>query len=279
MFRFSVLASGSKGNACYVETAEACVLVDAGLSCREMERRLTLLDLSASRLDAIILTHEHVDHIRGAGVMARRYALPVYATEGTISAGARTIGKLPRFVPVETGARFAIKDLVVEPFTKCHDASDPFALTLSCDGMKLGIATDLGRSTRLVEDKLQGCNALIMEFNHDPDMLENGPYPLFLKRRIKGPEGHLSNGEGACLVNLLAHESLDCVVCAHLSEINNNPFSAHEEARRSLVHSGFGKVQLIIAEQGSPGALIELRDARADVLDNRAGNLLSKSKP
>lgn len=260
MLKFSVLASGSKGNACYVESPEGCVLVDAGLSCRELERRLARLGLSASRLDAIILTHEHIDHIRGAGVMARRYHLPVYTTDGTIRGGVRSLGELPRFVPVQTGKRFAIKDLQIEPFTKCHDALDPFALTLSCDGVKLGIATDLGRSTRLVEDKLQGCNALITEFNHDPDMLENGPYPLFLKRRIKGPEGHLSNVEGVCLVASLVHEGLGHIVCAHLSEINNMPGLVYENVHKSLLDSGFGRVNLMIGEQQSPGPLIELRN-------------------
>jgi phosphoribosyl 1,2-cyclic phosphodiesterase len=261
MLRFSVLASGSKGNACYVESPEGCVLVDAGLSCRELERRLALLGLSASRLDAIIVTHEHADHIRGAGVIARRYHLPVYTTEGTLSAGAGAMGELPRIVPVQTGTRFAIKDLEIEPFTKCHDALDPFALTLSCDGVKLGIATDLGRRTRLVEDKLQGCNALITEFNHDPEMLENGPYPLFLKRRIKGPEGHLSNVEGVSLLASLVHDGLDYVVCAHLSETNNNPRIVYESVHESLVNSGRGKVNLMIGEQRAPGPLIEIKRA------------------
>jgi len=257
MLRFSVLASGSKGNACYIESPEGCVLVDAGLSCRELEKRLALLGLSASRLDAIILTHEHIDHIRGAGVIARRYHLPIYTTEGTMSAGATSMGELPRFVPIQTGRRFAIKDFEIEPFTKCHDAFDPFALTLSCDGIKVGIATDLGRSTRLVEDKLQGCNALITEFNHDPDMLENGPYPLFLKRRIKGPEGHLSNVEGTCLLASLIHEGLDTVVCAHLSEINNHPGIVYESVQQRLEISGFGRINLMIGEQQTPGPLIE----------------------
>lgn len=278
MLRFSVLASGSKGNACYVESPEGCVLVDAGLSCRELERRLELLGLSASCLDAIILTHEHIDHIRGAGVIARRYHLPIYTTEGTIRGASRSMGELPLVVTVKTGTRFAIRDLEIEPFTKCHDALDPFALTLSFNGIKLGIATDLGRSTRLVEDKLQGCNALITEFNHDPDMLENGPYPLFLKRRIKGPEGHLSNVEGVSLLALLVHEGLDHIVCAHLSETNNNASAVYEKVHKSLVNSGFGNVNLMIGEQQSPGPLIELRDNLLGGADRVSRGRTAKSK-
>ncbi len=259
MFRFAVLASGSKGNACYVETAQACILVDAGLSCKEIERRLAVLGLSASRLNAIILTHEHTDHIRGAGVMARRYRLPVYTTEGTLHAGNRCMGELPKVLPVRTGTSFSVGDLEIDPFTKCHDALDPFSLTLRCDGLKLGIATDLGRSTRLVEDKLKGCNALIVEFNHDPVMLETGPYPLFLKRRIKGADGHLSNGQGAALMASVAHQALDYLVCAHLSEVNNDTGAVYEEVKASLENSVCGKVDLMIGEQHSPGPLVELK--------------------
>ena len=258
VMRFSVLASGSKGNSCYVETAGARVLVDAGLSCRELERRLMLTGLSAAGLDAIILTHEHIDHIRGAGAMARRYSLPVYTTEGTMAGGAAVMGKLPLMVPVQTGRRFTIADIEIEPFTKCHDASDPFAVALSCGGLKLGIATDLGRCTRLVEDRLKCCTALVLEFNHDLLMLDNGPYPLFLKQRIRGPEGHLSNGEGARLDASLVHDGLDFLVCAHLSETNNDPRTVYEQARSCLSDAGAGLVNLLVSDQRTPGPLVEL---------------------
>jgi len=256
--RFSVLASGSKGNSCYVETSNVKILVDAGLSCRELERRLHSAGLSAARLDAIIITHEHVDHVRGAGAVARRYSLPVYTTEGTLDAARNVMGKLPAVVPIRTGTPFTLGDMNIEPFTKCHDASDPFGLTFSCGGVKLGIATDLGRGTRLVEERLRGCTALVMELNYDSDMLDSGPYPLFLKRRIKGPEGHLSNGEGARLAASLAHEGLEILVCAHLSEINNNPGAAYREAKNSLSGAGAGHVRLMISDQRMPGPLLEL---------------------
>lgn len=270
VIRFSVLASGSRGNACYVESSGARVLVDAGLSCRELEKRLALRGLSAGRLDAIILTHEHIDHIRGAGVMARRYSVPVYTTEGTMTAGAARIGKLPRMVNVRTGGSFAIADMEIEPFTKCHDAADPFALAISSDGVKLGIATDLGRCTRLVEDRLKGCGALVMEFNHDPDMLESGPYPLFLKRRISGSEGHLSNGEGARLTASLVHEGLDIVVCAHLSETNNDPRTVYGEAHRCLAGAGAGQIKLLVSDPNVPCPLVELHcRSKTSVQGNR----------
>ncbi len=256
--RFSVLASGSGGNACYVETNGARILIDAGLSCREMERRLTAVGVSASRLDGIVLTHEHLDHIRGAGPMARRYNLPLYINSGTLENGQKTLGKIPELRLIETGGSLFINDLVIETFTKCHDAADPMGIVISSNGTRIGLATDLGRSTRLAEERLKGCQALILEFNHDPEMLDEGPYPLYLKRRIKGPDGHLSNQKGGELLRALSHADLRLVVLAHLSKINNDPEKAREEAARVLGTCGLGATGIWVGEQGAPGPMIDL---------------------
>ena len=197
LIRFSVLASGSSGNACYIESANARILIDAGLSARELERRLEQVGVAPSSLDALVVTHEHSDHIKGAGPLARRYGLPLYINQKTLESGCKALGKLPLPVIIRTGQTLTIKDLDVETFTKCHDAADPVGVVLSLNGVRIGMATDLGRSTRLIEDRLKGCQALIIEFNHDPVMLEQGPYPPHLKQRIKGRDGHLSN-EQAC---------------------------------------------------------------------------------
>ncbi|NQU12911.1 MAG: MBL fold metallo-hydrolase [Desulfobacteraceae bacterium] len=256
--RFSILASGSSGNTCYIETGKASVLIDAGLSGRETERRLGLLGVSARNLDALIITHEHSDHIKGAGPLARRFDLPLYINRKTLERGQRTMGNLPKPVIVRTGQTLTIRDLTVETFTKCHDAADPIGLILSFDGTRMGLITDLGRSTRLVVDRLRECNALIVEFNHDQEMLEEGPYPLDLKRRIKGPDGHLSNKQAGDLVRKICHDNLNYLVLAHLSKTNNNPTKAHKEAKEALGESGITRASILISEQDTPSPLIQL---------------------
>ncbi len=256
--RFSVLASGSSGNACYIETDRARVLIDAGLSCKEVERRLGLTGVNANGLDAIIITHEHSDHIKGAGALARRFGLPLYLNRKTLDRGRSVVGNLPKPVIVQTGQTLTINDLTVETFTKCHDAADPFGLVLSFDGMKIGLVTDLGRTTRLVEDRLRKCHALIVEFNHDQGMLEEGPYPLDLKRRIKGPDGHLSNEQAGNLIRVISHEDLKYLILAHLSKTNNRPGKAHREAVEALGDSGITLTDILISEQDTPSPMIQL---------------------
>ncbi len=256
--RFSVLASGSGGNACYLETAQSRILVDAGLSCRELIRRLELVGVNPESLDALIITHEHLDHIKGAGPLARRFDIPVYINTPTLAKGLRTMGNLSRPVSVHTGQTITINGLLIETFTKCHDAADPMGVIISSEGVRLGLITDLGRSTALVEDRLKGCHALITEFNHDQKMLEGGPYPLDLQRRIKGPEGHLSNQQAAELLEAVAHKNLGVVVLAHLSEANNDPQKAFQEAKDVLTRCGQENTSIIVSHQDCPVSMIEL---------------------
>jgi len=256
--RFCILASGSGGNACYVETARSKILVDAGLSGREIIRRLVLVGIEAEDLDAIFLTHEHGDHVRGAGPLSRRFGLPVYLTKGTLERGGRSLGKLPRPIVVQAGEEIGVKDILVNTFTKCHDASDPLGLVCCSNGKRLGMATDLGRTTRVVEDHLKGCQALVLEFNHDPVMLEEGPYSLDLKRRIRGAEGHLSNDQAGNLLVAVGHEDLRHLVLAHLSEINNRPKKAYSHALGVLEQLGLQGVHVSVAMQNEPGPMIEI---------------------
>jgi phosphoribosyl 1,2-cyclic phosphodiesterase len=248
--RFAVLASGSSGNAFYVETAEARVLIDAGLSAEELIRRMENAGIDPARLDGVFLTHEHIDHIRGAGPLARRFDLPVYANRLTMRRALKNLGNLSKPVFFQTGQPIILRGLCVETFTKCHDAADPVGVMVHTDGARLGIITDLGRSSPVVEDRLRGCHALVVEFNHDERMLEEGPYPLELKRRIKGPEGHLSNDQAGGLLTTLCHDALSTVVLAHLSEKNNLPEKAIQASKTAL--SGF-RVQVLVSEQA--GAL------------------------
>jgi phosphoribosyl 1,2-cyclic phosphodiesterase len=253
--RFSVLASGSGGNACYVETGRTRLLIDAGLSCSECMKRLGSLGVDAGLLDGLLITHEHVDHIRGAGALARRLSIPVYMNHGTLRKGMRRLGNISQPVIVQTGQSLMIKDLLVETFTKCHDAADPMGVVITWQGARLGVITDLGRSTPVVEARLKGCHALVMEFNHDERMLEEGPYPLEVKRRIRGPDGHLSNGQAKELLMALSHEELSLVVPAHLSETNNLPEKVLKVCRAGLASS---RTQVTLGTQGAPTSMIDL---------------------
>ena len=257
--RFSVLASGSGGNVCYVETARARILVDAGLSCRETVRRLQRIGVDPGSLDALVLTHEHADHILGAGPLARRFRLPVYMNSPTFRKGLRALGSVSSPIPIQTGQTITVNDLLIETFTKCHDAADPMGLVLSSEeGTRLGIITDLGRSTGVVEDRLRGCRALIVEFNHDEKMLEDGPYPLELKRRIRGDHGHLSNRQAARLVRALAHPRLAWVIPAHLSEVNNEPLKALRAVRDALAGHNGCRSEVVISSQHEVVPMLDL---------------------
>ncbi len=256
--RFSVLASGSKGNACLVEMNGTRVLLDAGLSMRELFRRLHLIGVDPESLDALIVTHEHADHIKGVGPLARCLGIPVYVNHSTLRKSLHSIGNLPLPAVIHSGQTIAINDLVIETFTKCHDAVDPIGLVVVADGTRLGLITDLGRGTNLVADRLRRCQALILEFNHDPTMLAAGPYPLEVKRRIKGAEGHLSNQEAGELLRSISPSELRLLIPAHLSEINNLPQKALHEAREALAALGLSDTRIMMSHQDRPTGWMEI---------------------
>lgn len=241
-----------------MESAGSKILIDAGLSCRELIKRLDHIEVEPESLDALVVTHEHLDHIRGAGPLARRLDIPIYITSATLRKGMKTLGNLSRPVTLQTGQTLFIKDLMIESFTKCHDAVDPIGLIVSSNGVRMGVLTDLGRSTRLVEDRLRGCHALIIEFNHDQKMLEDGPYSWELKSRIKGPEGHLSNQQAKELLKAVAHPDLRLVVLAHLSEENNDAKRAFEEARDVLMRCGLDRTRVLVGHQDRPIPMVNL---------------------
>ncbi|MCK8602357.1 MBL fold metallo-hydrolase [Desulfoferrobacter suflitae] len=220
---FQILASGSKGNSILICSAATRVLLDAGLSGKELARRMDMGDVPARRLDALVISHEHQDHVRGMGVMSRRFDLPVYLSQGTLEKLPPQVGHIAHPQVFHPGVAFTIGDLQIRPFAISHDAAEPSGFIIQHGETRLGICTDLGIATHLVKTRLQKCHGLILEANHDTDMLLKGPYPLHLKQRIRSRHGHLSNEDTCELLRSVYHEALKVVVFAHLSEVNNHP--------------------------------------------------------
>ena len=251
-----MLASGSKGNAIYVSSGSTSILIDAGLSGIEIERRLNSKGLHPEGLDAILVTHEHTDHIQGVGVLSRRFNLPVYMSSKTEKAALSQLGNVRVVNYFECGLPFMIKDLGIHPFSISHDAEDPSGFTINQNGTKIGIATDLGIATSMVKEHLKGCSLLVLEANHDEDMLINGPYPWPIKQRIKSRAGHLSNEASKNLLKELQHDRLKYVMLAHLSQTNNTPEKALNEMGQAITRCN---AQLDVASQDECGALLRLK--------------------
>jgi phosphoribosyl 1,2-cyclic phosphodiesterase len=249
-FTVCTLASGSRGNAIYVSDGRTTLLIDAGLSGIEIERRLGARGLSADRIDAILVSHEHADHIQGVGVLSRRFKIPVYLNRSTHRALPAQIGKFSLVRHFDTGRRFTVGSLVIHPFSISHDADDPAGFTFQNNGLKIGLATDLGVATALVREHLKGCRLLILEANHDVGMLETGPYPWPLKQRIRSRLGHLCNEASRDLLAELLHDDLAHVVLAHLSQTNNTPEKAVAAVAPVLNRS---RATLTVALQDEPG--------------------------
>ena len=230
--RLCSIASGSSGNCIYVGSDCAHVLIDAGISGRRVEAGLNSLELTGRDLDGILITHEHSDHIKGLGVIARKYGIPIYATGGTVDAMVRSgsLGKIPEgiFREIREDEPFLIKDLVVNPFTIPHDAAQPVGYRLECGEHSVGIATDLGKYNEYIIENLQNLDALLLEANHDIRMLQVGRYPYYLKQRIMGDRGHLSNENAGQLLCRLLHDNLKAVFLGHLSKENNYEELAYE---------------------------------------------------
>lgn len=221
-----MLSSGSRGNAIYVASGQTAVLIDAGISGVQLERRMKQQGLLPESLDALVVSHEHTDHVAGVGVMARRYNLPVYITKETRKASEIKLGCINDFRGFSCGTCFTVKDLVFRPFSTSHDAADPAGFTIENKAGKIGIATDLGIATAMVRRHLTGCDLLVLEANHDVGMLEKGPYPWPTKQRIKSRTGHLSNEAARELLMQVIDRRLKQVILAHISQTNNTPEKA-----------------------------------------------------
>ena len=224
--RFASIGSGSRGNATLVEVGRTTLLIDCGFSASQASKRLARLGKTPDDLSAVVVTHEHSDHIGGVAALARRYQLPVYLTPG--SARHPKLADLPEARLFNCHERFAIDDIEVHPFPVPHDAIEPSQFVFSDGARRLGVLTDVGCWTPHIETQLSGCDALLLETNHDAEMLARGPYPVSLKRRVSGQQGHLSNAQSAQLLARLDNARLQHIVAAHLSEQNNQPSLARQ---------------------------------------------------
>jgi phosphoribosyl 1,2-cyclic phosphodiesterase len=258
--KFCVLGSGSKGNATYIEADGVHVLIDAGFSGKELTRRLQLIGVAVEDISAILVTHEHHDHIHGAGILSRKHGISVYINKPTARAGEKRLGKVERLHFFDTGQPFTIGAVRVHPFSISHDTADPVGFVLEASGRRLGYCTDTGMVSRLVQQRLAGCHGLILECNHDPQMLSDGPYPLHLQQRVRSREGHLANLDAAEFIGELLHRDLRHVVLAHLSETNNQPKLALDTVTGFLAteKTGCDFPEISLGWQDRPGNLVEL---------------------
>jgi phosphoribosyl 1,2-cyclic phosphodiesterase len=254
--RFCLLASGSKGNCIWIEEGPRAVLVDNGLSCVDFMHRAKAVGLDTSRVKDIVVSHEHGDHIGGVGPLARKLGLNVYVTETVSVQHGNKLGNV-RLKTFSPGQNLELGAITLNTLTSSHDTVDPVVFVAHSQGKSLGLVTDLGVVTGLILQSLRHLDALILEFNHDVEMLINGPYPVQLKQRVRSRQGHLSNDEAAEVFRELIHPGLKEIVLAHLSQTNNTPELARKAAEEVLASSPH-RPNLTVADQFVPTAIMEI---------------------
>ncbi|MBR6523013.1 MAG: MBL fold metallo-hydrolase [Clostridia bacterium] len=255
MTRFCSLVSGSSGNALYLEHKNTKILIDCGISCARICEALKSISVNPAEIDGIVVTHEHSDHVSGVRVFSNKFGCKVYA-------GEKTLENISSFEPVVVNAEksFCIGEIEVMPFDIPHDAAQPFGYTFMLGKTKLSVATDMGRIDAHVAEKVRGSEFVFLESNHDINMLLEGPYPYYLKERIRGSEGHLSNEQCASLATALARTGTKRIVLGHLSNTNNTPELALKTVSDALSCEGFkpGDVLLDVAKRHSVSKIYKL---------------------
>ena len=255
-----VLASGSKGNCTLIATPTTRILIDAGLSGRETARRLSQLKILPEELNAIMIGHEHSDHIQGLPVLAGRYGIPVYINRDTARATEKKLVRARSVKIFTNGHPWEIGDLTILPFSVFHDAQDPVGFIIRQREISVLVATDLGVPTRLVKERLKGNRVVILEANHDPDMLMNGDRPWRLKQRINSRQGHLSNQAAAELLADETSDTLTDIFLAHISQDCNHPDKALQVVREHLERRGRGHIRVRLTHQDRISDVVEITD-------------------
>jgi phosphoribosyl 1,2-cyclic phosphodiesterase len=249
MYGYCPLASGSKGNCIYFGTRKTKILIDAGLSAAATERKLSQIGVSLEEIEAILISHEHTDHISGLKTLALRYKIPVFANAETAKSIYMTLGSCPQFKIFSTGESFAFEDIEIHPFSVQHDTVDPVAFILKTGGVKVGICTDLGFASTLVRSYLRGCDYLMVEANHEPSMVHASRRPQIYKQRVLSRSGHLSNEACAALLAEVMENNLKHIHLAHLSSECNSEITALETVKRKIGEA----VEITIAPQHDIG--------------------------
>jgi phosphoribosyl 1,2-cyclic phosphodiesterase len=253
--RILPLASGSQGNALLLEGGGRRILVDQGLEPDELELRLAAAGVDPARIDALLLTHRHKDHIRGAAAFSDRHGVPIFAPRATLR---RLDNRLSRLVPITAGQTLTLGGVRVRPVLVCHDAPETVAYGFDDGRHRFGIATDLGCTDGRLREEFVGLDALLLEFNYDPVMLACGPYPRQLRDRVSGDSGHLSNDQAADFLAGIAHAGLRRLYVGHISSKNNHPDLAVEAAKRALCAVEGAAIEIVIATQDRPSPALEL---------------------
>jgi len=257
--RICLLGSASKGNALYIEHRGEAILIDQGFSLRELKSRFESRSLDISRITGIIVTHEHSDHINGVGIAARSLGIPVYGTPGTLTVKKNIFNGGERIVPIESGEPFKVGPFEILPYKVSHDAADPVQYVIRSGRRKIAVATDLGFVSKLVEECLRDSEFVVLEANHDVDMLKKGPYPWELKQRIMSRVGHLSNRNAAeILFNISSTRKTPQIILAHLSEENNLPELAEKEVRDLFERFDRDLKHLAVALQDVPTDVFDI---------------------
>ena len=238
MNRFCTLYSGSSGNSTLVSNGNTNILIDAGVSCAKICTSLKEIGLSAEEIDGIVITHEHIDHVRGVDVLARKFHIPVYASEGTLSKMELSRVEDKYIRPVKSGESFEIRDICIYPFKIPHDASEPLGYTMCVDDKRFSVATDIGHLSEALVKSLCKSDTVLLESNHDVKMLNEGAYPNYLKKRILSDFGHLPNDKAAWMATQLAKWGTTRIILGHLSKENNLPSLAYETSKNMLESNG-----------------------------------------
>lgn len=265
----SSLNSGSNANCYYIGNSRDAILIDAGLSCRETERRMKQLDLSFDNIRALFVSHEHSDHISGVPGIAKKYGLPVFITEGTHKNGSIPLDPA-QIRSFKHGKPVSIGELSVTPFRKSHDAADPHSFMVSGGGMNIGVITDIGYACKRVIKYFSQCHAAFLESNYCEDMLEKGSYPYHLKKRIRGDEGHLSNAQALELFLQYRSPALQLLILSHLSKNNNDPKKVEK-----LFAPHAGKVKVVVASRYEASELFVLKGTAPRNPDHQQGTRVS----